>query len=252
MSVQLYVTDATTFGGNSGGPLVSVSDGAVVGVHLRGADRRVAYALPIRTGLDFLNSIISADVAFGAKEAPRRVSAAAQTAAPLDITAALVEFTKRLEEAAALIAAERGSKRPDTGLIEQELADVLAVEEHVDLLGYDLTPELIAELLHDRPLVEPEVLGEVTLDASILGDDIPRRLEERTVKAGGEVWHIHKNDGDPFPSNPHAHNLDTGLKLDLSTGALYRKRTYVGSIPKKALLTLRERASGVDLPPLAD
>lgn len=248
--VQLYVTDATTFGGNSGGPLVSVADGAVVGVHLRGVDRRVAYALPIRIGLEFLQSVIAADAAFGAKEAPRRVSASAQTA-PLDVATALVEFTKRLEEAAALLAAERDGERPDPGLIGQELADKFAVEQ-IDLLSYDLTPHLIAEIVHDRPLVGPEVLLEIELDSSILGDNVPRKLEERTVKAAGEVWRIHKNDADPFPSNPHAHSLDTGLKLDLSTGELYQKRTCVGSITRKALQTLRERATGVDLPPLAD
>jgi hypothetical protein len=43
-----------------------------------------------------------------------------------------------------------------------------------------------------------------------------RRLDEVTIKRDGCIWRIHKNDPDPFPSNPHAHNIESDLKLDLS------------------------------------
>lgn len=41
------------------------------------------------------------------------------------------------------------------------------------------------------------------------------------VKASGNVWVIHRYDPDPFPSRPHAHNQQTGEKLDLRTGNIF-------------------------------
>jgi hypothetical protein len=73
------------------------------------------------------------------------------------------------------------------------------------------------------------------------------------VKQKGEVWKIHRYDSDPFPSNPHAHNLQSNIKLDLSNGKCYKKREYVFSISEKTLLAIREKALLVykgDLPPL--
>src|SRR5207237_6227170 len=48
---------------------------------------------------------------------------------------------------------------------------------------------------------------------------IPILLTEAQVKLQGEIWIVHKNDADPFPSNPHAHNYRERLK--------YRKRYLV-------------------------
>jgi hypothetical protein len=59
------------------------------------------------------------------------------------------------------------------------------------------------------------------------------------IKLKGEVWEVHKHDKDEFPSNPHAHNYEYGLKLHLGTGVLYKKKNMVGSIRKKDLLKLR-------------
>ena len=48
------------------------------------------------------------------------------------------------------------------------------------------------------------------------------------VKVKGECWIIHKNDRDPFPSNPHAHNYDSfaAYGLDLGTGRLYQSVVF--------------------------
>lgn len=70
------------------------------------------------------------------------------------------------------------------------------------------------------------------------------------VKNCGQIWVVNQNDKDPFPSMPHAHLLDSMVKLDLATGDLYHKRTHVKSISRKNLLEIREllQARGVQLP----
>ncbi len=97
-------------------------------------------------------------------------------------------------------------------------------------------------------------LGTVELDHSPIPDGCRRRLDEVRVKRDGEIWQINRNDADPYPSNPHAHNVESGLKLDLSTGALWFRATYTNrSIPRKDLLAIREQAAakGIEVPPLA-
>lgn len=105
------------------------------------------------------------------------------------------------------------------------LVDVMKLDGQPDLLERSLTAESIEHLLKDYDFnkLHPVLLCEVVLDHSILPAQTARRLIEVTVKTKGEVWRIHKNDADPFPSNPHAHNLETGLKLDMKTGELYRR-----------------------------
>jgi hypothetical protein len=100
----------------------------------------------------------------------------------------------------------------------------------------------------DEPIAEID-LGEYPIEGRHL-----RELREATIKCDGQIWRIHKNDADPFPSNPHAHNLETGLKLDLSTGALYLgSKPAGGTFKRKHLKTLRHVAEekGFKLPPLA-
>ena len=74
------------------------------------------------------------------------------------------------------------------------------------------------------------------------------------VKSKGLIWVVHKYDADPFPSNPHAHLLDTNIKLDLSTGNCFHIRKYVHTISKKELLEIREKIEKVytgTLPPIS-
>ena len=72
------------------------------------------------------------------------------------------------------------------------------------------------------------------------------------VKMKGQRWRVYQNDADPFPSDPHAHNLDQIVKLHLGTGGLYRGRKLKDVLPRKHFLDLRERFSaiGIVLPPL--
>lgn len=62
------------------------------------------------------------------------------------------------------------------------------------------------------------------------------------VKSKGLVWIIHRYDVDPFPSNPHAHQLDNNIKLDLASGKCYKVRKHIHTIPKKDLLLIRSKA----------
>jgi hypothetical protein len=100
-----------------------------------------------------------------------------------------------------------------------------------------------------------ELLAEIEFARSPIPQGVPRRLDEVTIKKDGCIWRIHKNDADPFPSNPHAHNVESGLKLDLSSGGLYRGRNYTGeNVSKKDLDFIRKQAElkNVPLPRLAE
>lgn len=145
--------------------------------------------------------------------------------------------------------------------------------DYSELLGilldsFALPSYLYSEVIHKRlsaaemvALVEEHLttLGEhvavVTLQESIIPEEaLEDSLTKAEVTVGNEKWRLHRYDADPFPSNPHAHNLATGLKLDLSNGKLYRRRTAVGQIHRKDLLNIRGqfgRARGITLPALA-
>lgn len=129
------------------------------------------------------------------------------------------------------------SGNPPLGLLERRLSSPQIIEM---LKGFDFTK------------YHPECLAVVTLEESVLPPNTPRLLTEQTVKSSGEVWRVHKNDSDPFPSNPHAHNLESGLALHLGTGDLYnRKRQVVAKVGCKELLTIRGKLTGLKLPDTA-
>ncbi len=49
-----------------------------------------------------------------------------------------------------------------------------------------------------------EALAQIEFEESPLPLGVMRCLDEVTIKRDGCIWRIHKNDADPFPSNPHA------------------------------------------------
>jgi len=66
--------------------------------------------------------------------------------------------------------------------------------------------------------------------------------EERTVKAGGYIWRIHKSDKDKlFPSDPHAQDTKSGKKLDLTNGDIFDSggRRKIGKLSKKDFARVR-------------
>ena len=72
-----------------------------------------------------------------------------------------------------------------------------------------------------------KVLEVIHLEDSIVPAGVQQALDEERVKHNGEIWIIHKSDKDPFPSNPHAHNYEKRLKMDLGSGELYKEREGV-------------------------
>lgn len=89
-------------------------------------------------------------------------------------------------------------------------------------------------------------------EESPIPPETPRRLDEITVRRDGCVWRIHKNDADPFPSNPHAHNVESGLKMSLEGGSLWDGSRATGiRIATKHLVAIRDHVikKGFGLPP---
>lgn len=231
---ELIVYDTTTFGGNSGGPLVSTETGEIVGMHIRSAANAVGYGIPIEDILAVASTVVQS----------------ARPSTTTAISAQIQSFISACEGASEELSAH-GLPNID---IQATLMDALELERAEDLLSHEWTPAAIVAIVqdYDRRVPRSTVLGTIYLEATILPVGIPKKLEEARIKACGEVWEIHKHDADPFPSNPHAHNLETGYKLCLSTGKLYKKTKEVDSISKKDLLNVRTLAQqkGFDLPAL--
>ncbi|HHF3044328.1 hypothetical protein WMQ59_22555 [Vibrio diabolicus] len=96
----------------------------------------------------------------------------------------------------------------------------------------------------------PVIEEVVYLDESAIPCDTERAIEEELVKFKGERWVIHKNDADPFPSSPHAHNYEARLKLHMGNGDLYNGTELVGKMNKKSFIKLRNSFKKVQLPTL--
>jgi hypothetical protein len=145
------------------------------------------------------------------------------------------------------------------GEVELALVDVLHLNQIADILDREIDTQSITSLLaaYDFARLRPERLCEVEFVDSIIPDGVSILLTEVKVKLKGEIWMVHKNDADPFPSNPHAHNYQRGLKMHLGNGDLYGYRAKVAStrLRKPVLLDFRSRVeqanSTIVLPPLA-
>lgn len=237
--VEVVVYDATTFEGNSGGPVVSVDTGEVVAVHLRSAANQVGFGLPISECAEFVATVSAGKAAPVPEPTPE-----------LD-PSELIEHYIAWEQKVAAAAGEAD--------VQSVLMDALDIEDSSDLLSFDWDDKSGALLSSTVSLIRasstrPVAVARLRLEEPILPAGVPRKLEEVRLKAVGEIWDIHRNDADPFPSNPHAHNVQTGVKLDLSNGDLYRKRKKLKErVRKKELIALRALATeeDIELPVLA-
>lgn len=136
--------------------------------------------------------------------------------------------------------------------IQNALCDKRGITDLMNLLALSLDAQSIIDELrnYDFTKYRPEILREFEADESLIPDDVPRLLTEKTVKVKGEIWRVHKSDADSFPSNPHAHNCETGYKLHLGSGELFDSaRNSKGKINKKKLKAVRDKLSGIELPP---
>jgi hypothetical protein len=116
-----------------------------------------------------------------------------------------------------------------TGLDFKELAQDEWTNEKI------LTTVKTTTWLSKFPVIQEEAIVEV----SIIPNEVVRGINEEQVKFKGEKWIVHKNDADPLPSRPHAHNYESGLKLHLGNGNLYDGTRIAGAITCKNLKHLR-------------
>lgn len=94
------------------------------------------------------------------------------------------------------------------------------------------------------------VLYPIETELDLIPKDLLMNFKVR-VKSKGLIWVIHKYDEDPFPSNPHAHLMESRIKMDLSTGKCYENKKYQMSVKRKDLLAIRAQAEiHFEMPPL--
>ena len=85
-----------------------------------------------------------------------------------------------------------------------------------------------------------------------------RHILEEDFKVSGEIWRVHKNDADPYPSNPHAHCIGgakrfIGSTLHLGTAELFRDRKSLGRKLEsnqfaRLIELIRPKFPGLELP----
>jgi hypothetical protein len=100
-----------------------------------------------------------------------------------------------------------------------------------------------------------ELLAEIEFEESPIPSAQPQLNRKFPFLRSGCIWRIRKNDEEPFPSNPHAHNLESGLRMDLSSGTLFFEESNTGKrVSKMHLEFIRQRAEmlKIPLPPLGE
>ena len=118
-------------------------------------------------------------------------------------------------------------------------------------MPYEIEYEKALKLLSDFDF--DTVITQIETSENIIPENFLTEFKVR-IKSKGLIWAIHRFDADPFPSNPHAHQIGNNIKLDLSNGNCYKVRQYIYTIKKKDLLLIRDAAAKVlkgDLPLLS-
>jgi hypothetical protein len=109
-----------------------------------------------------------------------------------------------------------------------------------EIIHLELSSDQIVNSVIDFYAQTGKSLGDISVKRTILPEEFfVDALEKADIKINGEIWRVHKNDADPFPSAPHAHNYRMKCKLHLGNGKLYRKADSIGKIDPKDLLVLR-------------
>jgi hypothetical protein len=116
--------------------------------------------------------------------------------------------------------------------IQTAVMVALGLDEITKILNIEWTVDCLKKIVSKIDFRAWSEYEEIILEESILPEGAPQLLTEGTIRFQGEIWRIFKYDPYPFPCSPHAHNLKTGYKLDLSNGMLYKKREYVDTINK--------------------
>ncbi|HKP94860.1 MAG TPA: hypothetical protein VJ385_03785 [Fibrobacteria bacterium] len=123
------------------------------------------------------------------------------------------------------------------------------------ICGMRLPTEALIRALENRSFDAPRILGVID-DASIEAPGSLRRIHAALGRPGGTEWEILRNDKDPFPSNPCAHNEAEDIVLDLAAGGLYHDREPVYRVRRQELIRFRDKIAekypGIALPPLPE
>jgi hypothetical protein len=165
----------------------------------------------------------------------------------------LKNYLRNAEEAITFIE-KRDAFPISTNLIWQILAYELGHSDNPpEIIFHQLTALEIANLVEGFFSYSGSPIGELSFNYSILPEELNDSIQKARIKFDGEIWTIHKNDVDPFPSQPLAYNYKEGYKLHLGNGGLYRKKDFIGNIRKKDFILLRQRIIAeiqIELPPL--
>lgn len=108
----------------------------------------------------------------------------------------------------------------------------------LDVYNIEIDEESVYNLIQNFQFVI--FLNEIVLENSLFPENLFMNTKVQ-VKVRNRKWVIHKYDKDPFPSRPHAHLIDEGIKLDLYTGILYRGKAQIEKVKEKELLEIRKR-----------
>jgi hypothetical protein len=137
---------------------------------------------------------------------------------------------------------EKGFTFLDSSFVWQILIYELGYSEiPTEVLFHNLSSEDIISHITEYFEKNGLPVKNITIDSSIIPESLNNDLIKAQIKFKGEIWTIHKNDRDTFPSQPHAHNYNRQYKLHLGNGKLFRNKNEVGNINKKDLITLREK-----------
>lgn len=155
--------------------------------------------------------------------------------------AQLLKFIIELQKARGTLE-ERCGYSIDSMCLQQAQVELLRVPSCEFLPERNLSAEQMVSLLEGYHFAQ--TLERVRAENTFIPRGLSTRLDEERRKMKGEQWEIHKNDVDPWPSDPHAHNVETGYKLNLATGDLHnprkrRNESFLKRMPKKQLLALR-------------
>ncbi|EPT0833138.1 TPA: hypothetical protein ACV4T5_002692 [Yersinia enterocolitica] len=103
-----------------------------------------------------------------------------------------------------------------------------------------------SDFLNDKK----DILEKIVFDGDLIPDNTLVNINKKKYKMKGQVWIIHQNDVDPFPSSPHAHNYDENLVMHLGNGKLFRDRKHISTVKEKEFLKFRQQVNNVVLPAL--
>jgi len=164
----------------------------------------------------------------------------------------LTDYLKNAEDALALLQGQ-GFTFLDSSFIWQILIYELDhCDNATEVLFHNLSAQEIKAYIKKYFDDNGLPVKNITLNNSIIPTELSNDLIKAQVKFKGEIWTIHKNDKDVFPSQPHAHNYDRQYKLHLGNGKLYRKKICFGSINNKDFINLRQTITqkiNINLPP---